>query len=57
MKWRSVVPAYAEALTGVLAGWQAAAFGHLRPGRLEVATDSCGDRAEPRNEVVKNCRQ
>jgi hypothetical protein len=25
--------------------------------RLQVATDRCGDRAEPRNEFVKNCRQ
>lgn len=24
---------------------------------LQVATDSCGDRAEARNEFIKNCRQ
>jgi hypothetical protein len=38
--------------------WQLAGQSPCEGGqRLQVATDSCGDRAEPRYEFIKNCRQ
>jgi hypothetical protein len=52
MKWEIRRPAYAQ-------GWSnsrqpAAAY---RDQRLQFATDSRSDRAEPRNKFVENCRQ